>query len=123
MSMRADFSRCASVFGLSIAALLLCGTPSLAATAYHLTVRIPMNGPSKDVGAVRPEVPGIAHALTPVGHPTNTWTKLANLPGATVHDVAFASPTVGYAAAELGQIWKTTDGGNTWTEVLNRGFP
>lgn len=123
MSMRADFSRCASVFGLSIAALLLCGTPSLAATAYHLTLRIPMNGPSKDVGAVRPEVPGIAHPLTPVGHPTNTWTKLANLPGATVHDVAFASPTVGYAAAELGQIWKTTDGGNTWTEVLNRGFP
>jgi photosystem II stability/assembly factor-like uncharacterized protein len=30
---------------------------------------------------------------------------------------------VGYAAAELGQVWKTTDGGKTWTEILNLGFP
>jgi len=40
-----------------------------------------------------------------------------------VHDVAFVSPTVGYAAAELGQVWETTDGGSSWTEILNRGFP
>jgi len=62
-------------------------------------------------------------AITPPGKPANTWSKLATLSGATVHDVAFASPAVGYAAAELGQVWKTTDGGNTWTEIRNRGFP
>ena len=36
---------------------------------------------------------------------------------------AFVSSTVGYAAAELGQVWETTDGGSTWTEILNRGYP
>jgi photosystem II stability/assembly factor-like uncharacterized protein len=43
--------------------------------------------------------------------------------GAVVHDITFVSPTVGYAAAELGQVWQTTDGGGHWTTVLNRGFP
>lgn len=112
-----------SVFALSVAGTVLCGTAGLAATTYHLSGRIPMNGPSRDVGALRPVVRARAPQISLSGHPANTWTKLANLPGATVHDVAFASPTVGYAAAELGQVWKTTDGGNTWTEILNRGFP
>lgn len=40
-----------------------------------------------------------------------------------IHDLAFASPAVGYAAAELGQVWKTSNGGRSWTEVLNLGFP
>jgi photosystem II stability/assembly factor-like uncharacterized protein len=40
-----------------------------------------------------------------------------------VHDVAFESATVGYAAAELGEVWKTKDGGSTWSLILNRGFP
>ena len=30
---------------------------------------------------------------------------------------------MGYAAAELGQVWKTIDGGTTWREVMNVGFP
>jgi photosystem II stability/assembly factor-like uncharacterized protein len=51
------------------------------------------------------------------------WQLQATLPGAVIHDLSFASPTIGYAAAELGQVWKTTDGGKTWTEVLNLGGP
>ncbi|HEX4080931.1 MAG TPA: hypothetical protein VHX61_18870, partial [Rhizomicrobium sp.] len=114
---------------VAAAALLLGMTGPVSAavpggSVRHVSARIPMNGPSKEIGATRPAPlsPG-RNSLTPPGHPSNTWTLLANLPGSTVHDVAFASPTVGYAAAELGQVWETTDGGTSWTEILNRGFP
>jgi len=40
-----------------------------------------------------------------------------------IKDLSFASPSVGYLAAELGQVWKTSDGGQTWTRVMNLGFP
>ena len=85
---------------------------------------MPFAGPSAEVGAVRPA--GLSpneSSLTPPGRTTNTWTKLATLPNAVVHDVAFSSAKTGYAAAELGQVWKTTDGGKKWTEILDRGFP
>lgn len=114
---------------IATAALLLGMTVPASATTSeglvpYVSARIPMNGPSKETGALRPRaLSPDRNSLTPAGHPANTWTHLANLPGATVHDVAFVSPTVGYAAAELGQVWETTDGGNTWTEILNRGFP
>ncbi|HEX4080902.1 MAG TPA: hypothetical protein VHX61_18725, partial [Rhizomicrobium sp.] len=111
----------------ALAMLLLAGTcaPSLGAvgaTTHYVSARLPMNGPSVAIGAVRPAALA-PRSVTPAGHPGNDWTLLANLPGATVHDVAFVSPTVGYAAAELGQVWETTDGGNSWTEILNRGYP
>ena len=40
-----------------------------------------------------------------------------------VHDIAFPTASVGYAAAELGQVWKTSDGGDHWTRIMNLGFP
>jgi hypothetical protein len=109
-------------FAVSIATIALLAAPAHAAVTRYVSAHLPMNGPSKAIGATRPA--GLdGTPLTPKGHPANAWTMLANLPGATVHDMAFASPSVGYAAAELGQVWQTTDGGNTWTEILNRGFP
>jgi photosystem II stability/assembly factor-like uncharacterized protein len=53
----------------------------------------------------------------------NAWVLQATLPGAVIHDIAFPSALVGYAAAELGQVWKTTDGGDHWTRIVNLGFP
>jgi len=53
---------------------------------------------------------------------TNPWRLQATLDG-VVTDLAFPSATVGYAAAELGRVWKTTDGGETWTIILDLGFP
>jgi len=107
---------------ISAATIALLADPAHAATTNYVSARVPMNGPSREIGAVRPA--GLdGSALTPRGTAANTWTKLASLPGTTVHDVAFVSPTVGYAAAELGQVWETTDGGNTWNEILNRGYP
>jgi subtilisin family serine protease/photosystem II stability/assembly factor-like uncharacterized protein len=64
---------------------------------------------------------------TPVGFykqpEVNPWRLQATLPGTVIKDISFASPTVGYIAAELGKVWKTTDGGETWTSVMNLGFP
>jgi hypothetical protein len=54
---------------------------------------------------------------------TSPWRLQATLPGAVIKDISFASPTVGYIAAELGRVWKTTDGGNTWTRIMNLGYP
>jgi photosystem II stability/assembly factor-like uncharacterized protein len=54
---------------------------------------------------------------------SNPWRLQATLPGTVIKDISFASPTVGYIAAELGQVWKTTDGGNTWTRIMNLGYP
>ncbi|HEY1614138.1 MAG TPA: hypothetical protein VGF97_10650 [Rhizomicrobium sp.] len=93
-------------------------------STHYVSARLPFIGQSREVGADRPA--GLSsglRAMTPAGHPANTWTKLATLPGAVVHDVAFADSLVGYAAAELGEVWKTTNGGKSWTLILNRGFP
>jgi photosystem II stability/assembly factor-like uncharacterized protein len=92
------------------------------APANYVSARVPTMGQSRTLGAVRPA--GLSpRAVTQNGKSVNTWTKLAMLPGAVVHDVTFVSPQTGYAAAELGQVWKTTDGGAHWTPILNRGFP
>jgi photosystem II stability/assembly factor-like uncharacterized protein len=51
----------------------------------------------------------------------HAWQLQQTLPGAVVHDIAFPSASVGYAAAELGQLWKTTDGGAAaadWTSLV-----
>jgi photosystem II stability/assembly factor-like uncharacterized protein len=37
--------------------------------------------------------------------------------------VSFADPLHGYACAELGGVYRTTNGGQTWTTVMNVGFP
>src|SRR5207244_1086855 len=54
---------------------------------------------------------------------TNPWQLQAIIPGAVIDDLSFPTATVGFAAANLGQVWKTTDGGATWTEVMNLDFP
>jgi photosystem II stability/assembly factor-like uncharacterized protein len=114
---------------MATAALLLGTTVAAGAAVPQGWVRYVSGhqriiGKSQEQSAVRPAgLSPRASAMTPAGKPANTWTKLANLPNAVVHDVTFVSPTEGYAAAELGQVWKTTDGGNHWTKILNRGFP
>jgi hypothetical protein len=113
-----------SSFALSAATVVVLTAPAQAAMTRYVTAHVPMNGPSREIAAMRPAgLAPVLNARAPTSHSTNSWTLLANLPGATVHDMAFVSAQVGYAAAELGQIWETTDGGTGWTEILNRGFP
>jgi photosystem II stability/assembly factor-like uncharacterized protein len=81
----------------------------------------PVAGHAIAFGADRPL--GAPGGAPPGAAKTNRWKLLATLPGAVVHDIAFPTVRIGYAAAELGQVWKTTDGGANWTEIVNVGFP
>ncbi|MGH9499816.1 MAG: WD40/YVTN/BNR-like repeat-containing protein [Terriglobales bacterium] len=106
----------AVVFSLAISA-------SPADDMHHVSSRVPVVGSSRELAAERPEIPSAPRTHDVVGPAANPWKLLATLPGAVLHDISFATPKIGYAAAELGQVWKTTNGGTSWTEVLNLGFP
>jgi photosystem II stability/assembly factor-like uncharacterized protein len=92
--------------------------------AHHVSGNVPVQLPSRELAAERPRIEPVTAAQpqmhTPAAH---NWKLQATLPGAVIHDLSFPSPLIGYAAAELGQVWKTTDGGATWTEILNLGAP
>src|SRR5690349_9414529 len=103
---------------LSAGVILFPGLTAAKQATLYVTARVPVIGDSVPIGAVRPGTPS-RNGPSPPLRPENSWTKLASLPNTTVHDVAFESPTVGYAAAELGQVWKTKDGGSTWQLVRN----
>jgi len=88
----------------------------------QVTARVPVQGNSREIGAER----AVAHAsptALKVSPAANPWKLQATLTGAVIHDISFPTPKIGYAAAELGQVWKTTNGGASWTEILNLGFP
>jgi photosystem II stability/assembly factor-like uncharacterized protein len=89
----------------------------------YVSARVPLLGPARDLAATRPAQDRGPIPQDQVGADANPWVQLATIPGAVLRDVAFATPKIGYAVAELGQVWKTTDGGRSWTSVLNLGFP
>jgi photosystem II stability/assembly factor-like uncharacterized protein len=90
---------------------------------HHVSALTPVQGHGRVLSADRPASLGPSR-LTETAQPSaNAWKLQATLAGAVIHDIAFASPQIGYAVAELGQVWKTVDGGSTWTEILNLGFP
>lgn len=94
----------------------------------HISSRVPVQGggPIHTRGAERPTVTTarvpLRKAAEPASAQTNPWRLQATLDG-VVTDLAFPSATVGYAAAELGRVWKTTDSGETWTIIMDLGFP
>jgi len=88
----------------------------------HVSARTPVQGNSREFAAER-SGPSASTAFVPVPRVPHNWKKLATLPGAVIHDISFATPKVGYIAAEAGQVWKTTNGGSTWSKVLNLSFP
>jgi photosystem II stability/assembly factor-like uncharacterized protein len=93
--------------------------------AHHVSATVPvLPSPSqRELSAERPFLPLTEAAKPTQATPTHNWKLQASLPGTIIHDMSFASATVGYAAAEAGQIWKTTNGGKSWTEILNLGYP
>jgi hypothetical protein len=103
--------------------LILPTAVAFCQTTRHVSSRVPVLGNSRELVAERPAQLSAPHTEGVVGPSANAWQLQATIPGAVIHDVSFSSATTGYVAAELGQVWKTTDGGATWTEVLNLGFP
>ena len=110
---------CAWIFVLCS---FLC-SPAFPQTATHVSARTPALGTAREFSAER------SVASTTILQPqspnaqAHSWKLQATLPGAVIHDISFPTTAVGFAAAELGQVWKTTNGGATWTEVMNVGFP
>lgn len=51
------------------------------------------------------------------------WVLKFTAPGKVFKDISFATPQVGYIVTELGGVYKTTNGGDNWTSVMNLGFP
>ncbi len=92
------------------------------AVVRQVSSREPVQGQTREFGAERAAAVN-PRAYIPRNPSPNPWQLQATLPGAVIHDISFPTPEIGYAAAELGQVWKTTDGGNTWNEILNVGFP
>ena len=115
----------------SIYILALFLTFSVFATAQDLASHVSVNVPvqpslsTRTLSAERPAVAPVAAATERLlANPaTHNWQLQATLPGAVIHDIAFASPTTGFAVAEGGQVWKSTNGGRSWTEILNLGYP
>jgi photosystem II stability/assembly factor-like uncharacterized protein len=52
-----------------------------------------------------------------------TWEKMTVPGGLYLRAISMGSPTVGFAAGELGVVVRTVDGGDTWQTILNQGFP
>lgn len=103
--------------------LLAANSAAADADTFHTSQKVPVQGSSRALGAIRPQQPtGQIRKDVPAPN-ANPWVLQATLPGAVIHDISFANAQVGFAAAELGQVWKTTNGGNTWTEIVNLGFP
>src|SRR6266545_2734908 len=97
-------------------------------TVNYTSSRVPVQG-AGPIHVLAADGPAMANAPTPVGRraepaqaQTNPWRLQATL-GGVITDLTFPTATVGYAAAELGRVWKTTDGGETWTLIMNLGFP
>lgn len=119
--MRADLVACSLL--LAVASVLAQDAQT---TVPHVSVVYPVVGAGHSLSADRPIVaPNLAARPRPRSEnpAANSWKLLATLPGAIVHDMVFATSTIGYAVAEGGQVWKTTNGGKAWTEVLNLGYP
>jgi hypothetical protein len=81
---------------------------------------VPKSGPEIE-GEAQPAGPPVARmseAAAPAGF---TW-LLQVQNGAVYTDLSMADATHGFASAELGQVYRTTDG-KTWQLILNLGFP
>lgn len=103
--------------------LIIPTSVAFSQTTHHVSAKAPVLGNSHELAAERPAQNNAPRAQNSVGLNANPWQLQATISGAVIHDISFASSQIGYVAAELGQVWKTTDGGATWVEVLNLGFP
>jgi hypothetical protein len=51
------------------------------------------------------------------------WILKFSSPGKVFKDVSFANPLTGYIVTELGSVYKTVNGGDSWVSKMNLGFP
>lgn len=110
-------------FGFCFFLLAMLPAASAQNSTRHVSAIQPVQGRGRALSADRPLARPNAAAKPLPSPQAHNWQLLATLPGAVIHDLSFASPTIGFAAAEGGQVWKTTNAGKSWSEVLNLGYP
>jgi photosystem II stability/assembly factor-like uncharacterized protein len=92
----------------------------------HVSQAMPIvagDSPGQELSAERPETRAVIaepNAARGTGS-SHTWKLVATLPGVIIHDISFATAKIGYAVGELGQVWKTSDGGNNWVQQVLSG--
>src|SRR5579862_5314247 len=109
-------------FALVLACCLAAGAQD-SPLQRHVSALVPAQGSSRALSADRPQVPSLPAAAPLQAPAAHNWQLQATLPGSVIHDIAFASPLVGYAVAEGGLVYKTSNGGTTWDLILNLGYP
>lgn len=65
-----------------------------------------------------------AHGLTRLLHSPNgglTWRRLKLPRGIAIEDISFVSAQTGYLVDRRGRLWKTTNGGRSWTRLVAVG--
>ena len=115
--------KAATVFVLALLSSSSAAAAESGSTVRYVSHRTPVQGTQRELTADRPRVAAAAHANQAIGTVANPWRLQATLPGAVIHDLAFPTAQIGYVAAELGQVWKTSDGGENWTKIMDLGFP
>ena len=117
--------RCRLVFLVPLLLIAsLAPSQDAAGPVHHVSRAIPVGAPTHEYSAERPREQALTIAHPPATNSTtatNNWQLLATLPQTILHDIAFPTAKIGYAAGEHGQVWKTTDGGSSWVQVLSAG--
>ncbi len=71
-----------------------------------------------------PDVPDLNGGLGAATHVRQfTWDLQATFPNVVFIDLSFADDSVGYACAELGIVYRTTNSGASWARIMDLGFP
>jgi photosystem II stability/assembly factor-like uncharacterized protein len=52
-----------------------------------------------------------------------TWRRLSRPTPSRIHDISFVSTQTGYLVDVSFRLWRTTNAGRTWTEILSAGRP
>lgn len=101
----------------AVASLLLVSNAQAAVDPTRMEVRA-----GSSIVSIVPASPG--EAMPPgEGEQVRAGWVLQQTVGSVLKAVSFADPLNGFAAAELGAVYRTTNGGTTWTRVMNLGFP
>src|SRR4030095_12619560 len=80
-----------------------------------IIARIPQSYPSAQNNKIAPDV---YSSISPFN-----WVLKFTAGNKVFKDISFANTQVGYIVTELGAVYKTTNGGDNWTSVMNLGFP
>ena len=102
--------------------VLVVAVPSAASAQVQFAETFGRDGTSL-VARVPHSGPGLSAPRPCTSVSDGAWSLMSVPPGVYIRAVSMGTPQVGFAAAELGIVLRTTDGGSTWQSILNQGFP